>query len=314
MGLELKPSKTRLTHTLNKVGKEQPGFDFLGFNIRQFPAGKYTTGKNTYGGPLGFATIITPSKEKVEIHLKEIGQIIDTHRAAPQAGLIKKLNLVIKGWANYYRSVLSTKHFSKLDHLVYQKLRAWANRRHPDKGEKWVSDKYWQSIDGDNWVFATRRASLPDVPSGSQARRQEGTNPLRLYKHGQTKRVDHVKVKGSSSPYDGNLVYWSTRMGNNPEMPKRVATLLKRQKGKCAHCGLHFRDFDVLEVDHKIPKSIGGKDSYDNWDLLHRHCHDTKTANDGSPGTKSDCNSVKPKPPSKPQWFWIEDMLVMRYA
>ncbi|MGH8001942.1 MAG: HNH endonuclease [Brasilonema sp.] len=24
-----------------------------------------------------------------------------------------------------------------------------------------------------------------------------------------------------------------------------------------------------MEVDHKIPKSFGGKDSYENWQLLH---------------------------------------------
>ncbi|MBW4457959.1 MAG: HNH endonuclease, partial [Nostoc indistinguendum CM1-VF10] len=40
----------------------------------------------------------------------------------------------------------------------------------------------------------------------------------------------------------------------------RVATLLKKQKGKCTHCGMYFRESDVLEIDHKIPKSLGGKD------------------------------------------------------
>jgi len=125
--------------------------------------------------------------------------------------------------------------------------------------------------------------------------------------------MDHAKVKGESSPYDGSLVYWSTRMGKHPESPKRVTTLLKIQKGKCSHCGLHFRDEDVMEVDHRIPKSKGGKDSYDNWDLLHRHCHDIKTATDGSMGTKSSCKNAKPKPPSHTEWFWKEDMLVTRY-
>jgi 5-methylcytosine-specific restriction endonuclease McrA len=48
---------------------------------------------------------------------------------------------------------------------------------------------------------------------------------------------------------------------------------------------MFFREDDVMEVDHRIPKSKGGKDSYDNWQLLHRHCHDTKTALDGSLGT-----------------------------
>jgi len=124
--------------------------------------------------------------------------------------------------------------------------------------------------------------------------------------------VRHVKVKGESSPYDGNLVYWSSRMGNNPEMPNRVAKLLKKQKGKCTYCGLYFREEDVMEVDHRIPKSQGGKDSYDNWDLLHRHCHDTKTASDGSLGNKSGCNSAKPKPTKRLEK--VSDKWVMRYA
>ena len=29
-----------------------------------------------------------------------------------------------------------------------------------------------------------------------------------------------------------------------------------------------------------------GKDEYKNWQLLHRHCHDVKTASDGSNGTR----------------------------
>ena len=74
-------------------------------------------------------------------------------------------------------------------------------------------------------------------------------------------------------------------MGEHPEMPNREASLLKKQKRKCAHCGLTFREDDLLEVDHKIPKSLGGKDEWTNLQLLHRHCHDVKTASDGS--TKS---------------------------
>ncbi|MBR8838215.1 MAG: group II intron reverse transcriptase/maturase [Stigonema ocellatum SAG 48.90 = DSM 106950] len=299
MGLELKPSKTRLIHTLNSLDKEPPGLDFLGFNIRQYPCGKYTSGKTTQGELLGFSTIITPSKDKVKIHLKEIAKVIDSHKAKPQADLIKLLNPIIKGWANYYRAVPSSKVFYKLDFLVYQKLRAWAKRRHSNKSGEWVSDKYWQTIGDDNWVFATR---------------EENTNPLVLHKHGQTKMIDHAKVKGESSPYDGNLVYWSSRKGKNPEMPKRTATLLKMQKGKCPYCGLYFREDDVMEVDHIIPTSLGGKDCYENWQLLHKHCHDSKTTKDGSKGTQFDCNNVKPKPPSTPKWFWEEDMLVMRYV
>ncbi|MBW4647690.1 MAG: group II intron reverse transcriptase/maturase [Kastovskya adunca ATA6-11-RM4] len=284
MGLELKPSKTRLAHTLNQVENENPGFDFLGFNIRQFPVGKYHSGKNTQRQLLGFKTIITPSKEKVKVHYDKIAKTISNHKSAPQYALIKHLNPIIRGWSNYYATVVSKVTYAELDKLMYYKLRAWAKRRHHNKTMGYLVKKYWQTIGDANWVFATMK---------------EGTNPLRLLKHADTPIVRHVKVKGESSPYDGNLVYWSKRKGESPELPTKVAILLKRQKGKCAICGLHFREEDVMEVDHRIPKSKGGKDSYDNLELLHRHCHDTKTASDGSLGIKYGWNSAEPKPPRK---------------
>jgi RNA-directed DNA polymerase len=43
---------------------------------------------------------------------------------------------------------------------------------------------------------------------------------------------------------------------------------------------LYFKPEDVMEVDHILPKSQGGKSDYSNLQLLHRHCHDTKTASD----------------------------------
>ena len=89
-------------------------------------------------------------------------------------------------------------------------------------------------------------------------------------------------------------------MGVHPEVSTRVATLLKRQKRKCAHCKNYFTDGDSIEVDHIVPTLSGGKNSHDNWQLLHQHCHDKKTATDGSLGSKSSCNSAKPKPPVLP--------------
>ena len=130
MGLELKPSKTRLTHTFNGYGQEKPGFNFLGFNISQFKVGKYHTGKNPHKEPLGFKTIITPSKEKQKIHYDRVASIIDDHKGSPQAALISRLNPVIIGWSNYYSSVVSKETYSKLDSLMYPKLKRWAERRH----------------------------------------------------------------------------------------------------------------------------------------------------------------------------------------
>lgn len=273
MGLELKPSKTRITHTLYEHEGNKPGFNFLGFSIRQFPVGRYITGKDRWGNEFGFSTIITPSQEKVKIHTDRIGRIIEAHKSAPQVALIRQLNPIIKGWANYYSTVSSSKTFSEIDRIVYQQLRAWANSRHPGKTGKWKADKYWQTIGGNNWVFATRSEN----------------NPLRLQTHTSTKiNNKYAKVKGEASPYDGDLVYWSTRMGKNPQVPKKISKLLKGQEGKCTYCGLFFKEGDIIELDHKIPRSLGGKDCYQNWQLLHRHCHDRKTTEDGLVGSTHD--------------------------
>jgi RNA-directed DNA polymerase len=65
MGLRLSPSKTRITHTLDSC-EGNVGFDFLGFHVRQYRVGKTHTGKDTRGKPLGYRTIIRPSKEAVK--------------------------------------------------------------------------------------------------------------------------------------------------------------------------------------------------------------------------------------------------------
>ena len=269
IGLELKPSKTRISHTLNRYEDCDPEFEFLGFSVRQFPVGKHQSGKLN-GKLLGFKTIITPSQGKQKVHYDQLASIINAHKSAPQSALIRHLNPVIRGWAKYYSTVVSKETFSRLDHLMYQKLKTWAKHRHPGKSWEWVASKYWQTVGRDNWVFATR-ATRPKIEQ--------------LLKHRQTSIVRYVKVKSDVSPYNGNLIYWSSRKGKYPEAPKRVSTLLKRQKGKCACCGMFFREEDLLEIDHIIPKSRGGLDEYKNLQLLHRHCHDTKTA-------KENCSEV----------------------
>lgn len=298
LSLELKPSKTRIGHTLNQVGDEKPGFNFLGFTIRQFSVEKHNSGVGTSGHKLGFKTIITPTKESQKRHYHQIAELINKLQGVNQATLIMKLNPLIRGWCNYYSSVTSKKIFSRLYSLVFHKLLKWGKRRHRQKGMKWVISKYFHTVKGDNWIFSTRN----------------GDSDLILRKHNDTAIKRYVKVKGKASPFDGNWLYWSTRKGNHPEVSTRVATLLKKQKGKCTFCNNYFKDGDSLEVDHIVPKSKGGEDKSDNWQLLHRHCHDTKTASDGSSGNKSTCNSGKPKPPLMPEsWFWIDDMLVTTF-
>lgn len=111
IGLELKPSKTRITHTLKEY-QGVVGFDFLGWTVRQFPVGKTHTGKaGHYGPPLGFKTLIRPSKEAVKRHLAELGQVIRNHRNRTQGQLIRELNAKIAGWTRYHRTVAAAKVF-----------------------------------------------------------------------------------------------------------------------------------------------------------------------------------------------------------
>jgi RNA-directed DNA polymerase len=185
--------------------------------------------------------------------------------------LISRLNPIIHGWANYFSTMASKRTFSKMDYLLYGKLQRWAKRRHPNWPMKKVVAKYWRLETG-RWDFA--------APKGA-----------RLFRYVYTPIRRHTKVVGTKSFYDGDWVYWGKRLGRHPELPKRVAALLKRQAGKCAWCGLYFQDADLPEIDHIIPLANGGADGYDNWQLLHRHCHDRKTSTDYS----STCSGASDK-------------------
>jgi len=264
IGLTLNPNKTRIIHTLEPYDGQQPGFDFLGFTIRQFPAGKHQSGSKGNGERIGFTALVTPSKTAQERHQAEIGRIIDAHQNATQTALISHLIPVIRGWTNYFSSENSSHTFSRHNLLTFQKLWRWAKRRHPNKSKGWILRKYWQRRGRIRWNFT------PDE-----------TGPV-LPLHSKTAIRRFVKVRGTKSPFDGDWVYWSTRMGKHPTVSRPVAILLKKQKGQCPLCELYFKCDDLMEIDHVIPLSLGGARTYNNLQLLHRHCHVRKTASDGS--------------------------------
>ena len=248
MGLKIKASKSRITHTLEEY-EGNVGFDFLGFNVRQYTVGQYRT--TTYRGRPGYKTLIKPSAKGIKRHIEAIGEMVGQHSGAPQAELIAKLNPVIRGWALYYRTCVAKHTFSKIDkHIRYQLIR-WARRRHPGKTPGWRRRRYW------------RRQEMRDVFS-------DGKYTLNYYRDMPIRR--HVKVRGDKSPYDGDWVYWSERMGRDPTRPRRITKLLKEQKGRCGKCGLHFWTEDVIEVHHRDGNRENHR--YTNLVLLHGHCHD----------------------------------------
>jgi RNA-directed DNA polymerase len=255
IGLELKPSKTRIAHTL----EGEAGFNFLGMNVRQYPVGKTHSGKNASGNRLGFKTLIKPSKEAIKRHITELAQIIRENQAASQEKLIEELNRVIKGWTYYYRTVVASEAFAYCDNQLYSMLRRWARFRHPNKSAKWIARKYWSFGQGHGWVF-------------------QASDDSTLRKHIATNIKRHVKVRGKASPYDGELPYWAQRLKEHPMFGTRIGILLKGQRGRCAYCGLNFKPGDLMEIDHRIPLHLSGEDRLTNLQILHRHCHDQKTA------------------------------------
>lgn len=270
IGLELKPAKTRICHTLREIEindeKVKPGFDFLGWNFRQYPVGKHHAGKKRNGSLMEFKLLIKPSKKAMKAHADKVKEVIKTHKTAPQYALIKRLNPVIRGWCNYHSKVVSKETFSSLDNITWQRLRAWTVSRCGKASYKKLS-KYYKRNGNRTWSFETK-------------------DGFKLLTHAETPITRHVTIRPEASPYDGNWTYWSTRKGTSYDVPKRVAILLKKQKGKCNLCGQYFTPEDVVEIDHIHPTSLGGKDEYKNLQLLHRHCHDIKTATDGSYNSK----------------------------
>jgi len=259
LGLELKASKTRIAHTLEKV-EGQAGFDFLGFNIRQYKAGNTKSGKTNQGEPLGFKTLIKPSPRAIGKHVENLRKVIDGHQTSRQEHLIYALNPMIRGWANYYSTVVSKQTFARIGYTLFRMLWAWAKRRHPTKGKKWSYVRYWRKNSEKVKVF--------QPPAGQPQLRQHASTPIRR----------HVKVQAKRSPYDGDWLYWSTRRGRSPEVSPRVAKLLKKQGGRCIECGLFFRDGDTLEVDYVNPQARIGKEAYYNLMLVHRYCQQQREA------------------------------------
>ncbi len=261
LGLHLNPAKSRIVHTLERHEGRQ-GFDFLGFTVRQHHTGRCHTHRSSHGKLLGYQTAIVPSKDSIKRHLHELKTLLRQYRHAPQAALIHRLGPLIVGWTYYSRSVAAARTFQRVDHEFNWQLVRWCHRRHPGMGVNRAVRKYFQFENGHQWTFTTRDG--PPLP-----------------RHFHTKIRRHIRVRGHATPFDGNLVYWNKRLRSHPMTRTVVAKLLKRQDGRCPECGLLLRDDDLLEVDHIDPT---GGETYANKQVLHRHCHDVKTARDRATG------------------------------
>ncbi|MEJ1731174.1 group II intron maturase-specific domain-containing protein, partial [Escherichia coli] len=88
--------------------------DFLGWNFRKYDS----------------KLLIKPSKESVKYVLRKVKDILDSNKSAKTENVIRLLNPVIIGWANYHKGTVAKEIFSYVDHHIWIKTWKWASRRH----------------------------------------------------------------------------------------------------------------------------------------------------------------------------------------
>jgi len=246
-GLALSPEKTGITHI-------DKGFDFLGVNIRK------------YSGKL----LIKPSEKNVKACLDKVRNAIKGNKAAKQINLIKMLNPIIQGWANYHKSVVAKKAFRRVDNEVWKLLWQWARRRHPDKSSIWIKKKYFKTDGNRNWIFAAE-------------------DPERLHPNGKPYRVSlvrashvpikrHVKIKGEANPFDPKFETYfeersTSKMRDTLKGSKRLLSLWLNQGGICPICRQPITAEMQRSLHHITRKVEGGNDNVSNLRLTHHHCH-----------------------------------------
>ena len=178
----------RLSDEKSKIVYIRDGFTFLGQTFRK------------HGNTLH----VTPSKEGVLALLRKVGTAIREYVGAPVAALIKKLNQMLRGWANYHRHVVASETFSRVDTYVYEQLWRMINRKHPDKSKGWLIKRYWLAA-GKKWIFSVKR---------------KYKGKFRVY---QLLRVcsigirRHVKIKADANPYMSEYAKYFANRRHNKE-------------------------------------------------------------------------------------------------
>jgi RNA-directed DNA polymerase len=214
-GLSFNEGKTRIVH-LNE------GFDFLGVNVRRYSGGKL---------------LIKPSSEAVRRIRKRLTNEMRGLRGSNARAVIARLNPIIRGWAAYYRGVVSSKIFNALDAHMWWLVYQWARHGHSNKSKKWIVRRYFGKFNkarNDRWVFGDR--------DGATAR---GVIPY-LVKFSWTHIVRHQLVAGGASPDDPDLAeYWAERRKKvKPPLDNYNLRLLTWQDGRCPLCGEHLISAD----------------------------------------------------------------------
>ena len=238
-GLELAEHKTVIT----SVDK---GFDFLGQNFRK------------YNGKL----LIKPSRKSIKKLLGKVRATIKEMNAMPTCVLIARINTMTKGWAMYHRYCVAKKTFSLIDNRIWKAIWKWCVRRHPNKGKKWIALRYFMFQEGSKWTFFGK----------------ENNKTYYLYKVSKVPIIRYVKIKSEANPFTREdepyfEKHLQMKMLNTWKKRQKLATIFRRQKGKCVLCEQRITKESGWHIHHKLERYKGGTDKMDNLVMLHPICH-----------------------------------------
>ena len=134
LGLVLHPEKTRMVSLTR--GKE--GFVFLGCTIRK----KRSIQRN----PRRYYTQRWPSPKAMRKIRKRVHELTDKRQSGKDVKqVIAKLNPVLRGWGQYFRTGNAERKFNQLDSYVYRRLTRWMMRRGGQRSgrvEQWPHDRF----------------------------------------------------------------------------------------------------------------------------------------------------------------------------
>ena len=244
-GLELSQEKTKIRHLTE-------GFNFLGFNVRQYPVSNTRT---------GYKLQIKPSRESVAAFKHRVKREWSALAGHNVEAVLSRLRPLLRGWVNYFRTTVSKKTFNDLDSWMFYRKVQWCKRTHPNKPWKWIARTYFgrRRVGRQNhWVFGNPK-------TGNQLAQMSWT-PIRR----------HIMVRFDASPDDPDLrSYWEQRdTRKSALLPTwRQRELAKRQGGHCPLCQDGLHNDEELHVHHVVPKSQGGEDAISNLALVHLYCH-----------------------------------------
>ncbi|MDJ0583242.1 MAG: group II intron maturase-specific domain-containing protein [Crocosphaera sp.] len=180
--------------------------------------------------------------------------------------VIEQLNPKLRGFGNYYRHAISKDTFRYINSETWKALWQWAKRRHPNKGKRWIANRYFK-IRGKGWEFA---CNVQD--------RRGKTKEIGLFNIAKIPIERHIKVKGTASPDNPQLTdYWTKRATKGGktiwDKGSKYYQIAQNQRWKCPICGEHLNNGETIETHHIVPVAEGGLDDIDNLQHLHKACH-----------------------------------------